>query len=722
MPDDSKTGTVHSSSEGGTVGKYPDPDPAEYFVAPSTSSEFNKISFNLYLIAYACVSDIRFKFDSSFVLPEIQKEMKALSSFRKNDPLLKEAPISIFGHADPSYQGNFDPKNSATAGPGDNYNKTLSGRRAIAIYAMLIRDPSFWDRLFTNHLGTDVWGDDSIRTMLDTTGQPSSDDTTVANIASNSGQRRQLFLAYMEAVCGDLKLDKSADFVARGAGPDLKGDVQGCSRFNPLMLFSSEDEAHFKQAFTEKDEAVLRDERDPANAVNRRVMILMFKKGTQVLPAKWPCPTYLEGPAGCKKRFFVKDATGPDGDTRRSTHDPGAERKFEVTHDTFACRFYQRISGEKSPCNSTSPPLTCNYTILGPANVPGLSKYKYKIDVPAGKEASEISWAVDKPTAGFEGSTEQAEVVVTFQNSKADWVTLRASFTLDGFRACAEKQIALVRVEVGAPTFTNPGKVSADIASTGSFLVNPPAPPAVPTWVTTNDPGSTVGAFTFNGTQQPDEPARFVDSNGGGGGASFSAVTTIKLTSPPEKPDALQRIEVGYIQNGTPSGSATYGAGLTRTIRTATPVTVDWLSNPPQGGDKWPWYDTSAMATGSGNNTWSTTLSMRDSPKIPIPAQFKPTVPADPHSAAALVFGNETLAFDVCIAARTRDDDLGANKHYFDESHSTWSANFVFPVIPGISIVTVGASWTVPPGPSEVSVNVLPTIKDILIPFLRWEY
>jgi hypothetical protein len=194
------------------------------------------------------------------------------------------------------------------------------------------------------------------------------------------------------------------------------------------------------------------------------------------------------------------------------------------------------------------------------------------------------------------------------------------------------------------------------------------------------------------------------------------------LTSPPEKPDALQRIEVGYIQNGTPSGSATYGAGLTRTIRTATPVTVDWLSNPPQGGDKWPWYDTSAMATGSGNNTWSTTLSMRDSPKIPIPAQFKPTVPADPHSAAALVFGNETLAFDVCIAARTRDDDLGANKHYFDESHSTWSANFVFPVIPGISIVTVGASWTVPPGPSEVSVNVLPTIKDILIPFLRWEY
>jgi len=30
-----------------------------------------------------------------------------------------------------------------------------------------------------------------------------------------------------------------------------------------------------------------------------------------------------------------------DGDTRRSTHTPGAPRKFELTQDTFACRFYQ---------------------------------------------------------------------------------------------------------------------------------------------------------------------------------------------------------------------------------------------------------------------------------------------------------------------------------------------------------------------------------------------
>jgi hypothetical protein len=77
----------------------------------------------------------------------------------------------------------------------------------------------------------------------------------------------------------------------------------------------------------------------------------MFRKGSQVLPSKWPCPTFKEGPAGCKKRFFS------DGQTRRSTHTPGADRRFDDTHDTFACRFYQRISGA-SPCEaSISDPL-----------------------------------------------------------------------------------------------------------------------------------------------------------------------------------------------------------------------------------------------------------------------------------------------------------------------------------------------------------------------------
>jgi OmpA family len=365
MPDDKQQGSIHSSTEGGVVGKHADPDPVQLLVAPSTSDEFNRARLRLIPTACFRIDDVRFKFDSSFVLPEAKTEMLAFADLRKNDPKVKDAPISVFGHADPSYLGNFE-LGSSTYQSGDEYNKTLSGRRAIAIYALLVRDPSFWNTLYTNHLGADVWGPDSIQIILDALGQQGSSsfgsssqgssssaaNARASDIANDSGQRQQLFLQYMNFLCGDLKLDKSADFLARNAGPDLTGDVQGCSRFNPVLLFSTEDEARYKQAFNSKDETTLRGERDPRNAVNRRVVILVFRKGSQALPSKWPCPSYKEGPDDCKVRFFTGDKTG---DARRSTHDSGAERKFEDHHDTFACRFYQRIS-DGSPCDTIEPP------------------------------------------------------------------------------------------------------------------------------------------------------------------------------------------------------------------------------------------------------------------------------------------------------------------------------------------------------------------------------
>lgn len=369
MPNDNQQGSLHSATDGGVLGQHPDPDPFQLLVAPSTGSEFNTAHLRLIPIACFRIDDVRFRFDSSFVLPQTQLEMQAFANLRKQDPKFQGAPISIFGHADPSFQGNFEP-GSSTANSGDDYNKTLSGRRAIAIYGMLVRDPSFWDTLFTNHLGADVWGEDSIRIILFLVDPPDPNATPAAiaarnakirDIANDSGKRKQLFLQYMDLLCGDLKLDKSADFLARGAGPDQKGDVQGCSRFNPLILFSSEDEQLFKTAFANKDTETLRTERDPQNAPNRRVMILIFRKGSQVLPSKWPCPTHKEGPSACRKRFF------PDGDVLRSTHISGSQKKFEQTHDTFACRFYQRIS-DGSPCHAVgAPPVVMEIKATLPA-------------------------------------------------------------------------------------------------------------------------------------------------------------------------------------------------------------------------------------------------------------------------------------------------------------------------------------------------------------------
>ena len=368
---DEKQGKIQTSSDGGVIGNHPAPDQFQFLVGSATGSEFNTARLRLIPIACFRIDDVRFKFDSSFVLPGVKDEMTAFADLRKNDSKVMGAPISIFGHADPAYHGNFEP-DSSTANSGDDYNKTLSGRRAIAIYALLTRDASLWNNLYNNHVGGDVWGEDSIRTMLQAvdppkpasgtqqslappsstsaasgdTGPSSSEpqhDPRVQRCAADAGQRQQLFLQYMDVICPGVKLDKSNDFLGRGAGPDLKADVQGCSRFNPLIVFSHEKEARFKQAYQGKDKATLA-QRDANNAANRRVMILIFRKGSQVLPSKWPCPTYKEGPAGCKKRFFS------DGDKRRSTHDSGADRKFDKTHDTYACRFYQRLS-EGGPCN-----------------------------------------------------------------------------------------------------------------------------------------------------------------------------------------------------------------------------------------------------------------------------------------------------------------------------------------------------------------------------------
>ena len=134
------------------------------------------------------------------------------------------------------------------------------------------------------------------------------------------------------------------DFLAQGAGHDRKGDFQGCSEFNPLLIFSQEKQATFDQAKQQNDGPGIT-ERNAANAPNRRVMGLLFRKGTRIDPAQWPCPRAAEGIAGCKKRFWA------DGDARRSTHLPGQDRSFDDTGTTFACRFYQRISAG-SPCHS----------------------------------------------------------------------------------------------------------------------------------------------------------------------------------------------------------------------------------------------------------------------------------------------------------------------------------------------------------------------------------
>ncbi len=330
-------GVIQGISDGGVSGTHPDDSPYHMIVSPSTDDQFNLVRLRLIPIACWRVDDIRFQFDSSVVLPDIAEEMRALAVLLKDHP---GCPLSVFGHADPVGT--------------DDYNKTLSGRRAIAIYAMLIRDATLWDPLFQVSLGGDKWGDGALQLMFDKVSEdgqwtPGNGSPAVpagnlpSGLSQNQGQRQQLFLDYMEKVCGpDVKLKKT-DFLGQGADAHGKADYQGCSEFNPLLIFSAKKQAEFDQA-TDKTT------RNSANAPNRRVLVLMFRKGSRVDPTKWPCPRATEGKAGCVARMFS------DGDQRRGTHLPDKDRKYEDTHDTFACRFFDRLTS-RSPCHHFSTPF-----------------------------------------------------------------------------------------------------------------------------------------------------------------------------------------------------------------------------------------------------------------------------------------------------------------------------------------------------------------------------
>src|SRR5262249_34561879 len=144
--------------------------------------------------------------------------------------------------------------------------------------------------------------------------------------------RSALFLAYMDVLCvnaagSPFKVDPKKGFIGGGNDAAGKCDFQGCSDFNPLLVFSKEETKEF-------DSATDKTPRNIANEINRRVLVLLFRPGLTVSKA-WPCPRANEGPGGCRNRFWS------DGEQRRSPSDQ--QREFADTLDTFACRFYQRM-------------------------------------------------------------------------------------------------------------------------------------------------------------------------------------------------------------------------------------------------------------------------------------------------------------------------------------------------------------------------------------------
>ena len=310
---------VTGASDGALAGKHAETADFQFLVAPATAAERNTARLRLVPIACWRVDDVRFAFDSSFVTSDITADLQLLMRLREDHQSTagKYPPLSIFGHADPV--------------GSDDYNKALSGRRAKAVYAVLISggEPAKAAALWQEINQAENWGTAQRDAMGTTTGLPSGTASS------------QLIGAYLQQIRPPELTLTPEDFLAQGADAKGKGDFQGCSSFNPLLIFSEEDEARYEQARRDQDQATL-DERNAANGSNRRVTVLLFRPGSQVLPAKWPCPRAAEGAAGCRTRFWS------DGETRRKTRLSEA-RRYEKSRDTFACRFYDRIF-DNSPC------------------------------------------------------------------------------------------------------------------------------------------------------------------------------------------------------------------------------------------------------------------------------------------------------------------------------------------------------------------------------------
>ena len=327
-------------TDGGHADKHPKPEIFPLLLSPSTGKEVNTLRMQLIPVACWRLNDVRFEFDSSFVLPDSAGEFAELDQLRKDHA---GAPLSVFGHADPVGD--------------DDYNKRLSGRRSEAIYAVLIRDAARWEKIYSSSIQGDVWGLKSSQIMLTKLGFDPGPATGTMNpktkkavedfqgknpplkVDGDPGKntREKLFLAYMDAIC-PLKLTK-ADFLAKGADSKGKGDFQGCSEFNPVMVFSKSENTELSKPANQK-------KRNEENSPNRRVMVLLFRPGVSVLPAKWPCPSADAGVAACKDRFWS------DGEKRRSNQ--AERREFIKTKDTFACRFYHRLA-ISSPCEGGGP-------------------------------------------------------------------------------------------------------------------------------------------------------------------------------------------------------------------------------------------------------------------------------------------------------------------------------------------------------------------------------
>lgn len=354
------------------------------FAATESGSKFNTIRLPLIPVACWRLNDPAFAFDSSFVSPNFRGELATLSGVVAAN---SGCPAALFGHCDPA--------------GSDDLNKTLGDRRAIAIYALLTRQPDLWEYLYSNSQVGDTWDTRMVQCALgsvpdgqgsayyagsvdgkygpettDAVNRLQGDKGLSADGKAGKDTRKALFAAYMDWLCtpdGGAPFSMQVSDFLGGAGAqpgDLpKMSLQSCGKFNPIVLLTS-DEMNGSDQTTRNDD----------DAPNRRVLMFFFKKGTTVDESVWPCPKVKESNAACKQSFW------PDGDNRRKNVD--SLRLYRDTKDTMACRFYDRLA-RRSPCEKHNP-FPFQIFVVAVSDVPRqpLASTTYQITLRTGEQIS----------------------------------------------------------------------------------------------------------------------------------------------------------------------------------------------------------------------------------------------------------------------------------------------------------------------------------------------
>lgn len=336
---------------------------------------------------------VHFGFDSSFILPGAAGEIASLGSLLEQHP---GAAAAVFGHADPVGK--------------DDFNKTLSGRRAYATYCLLTKDSEGWLELAKGGEG-DKWDLRTTQTMLahldDSESKPyyggkidgiagSKTDAAIKNFQKAQGLKpdgnagpktdAELFPAYMASL-GKSSLE-AADFLGDPQDKKRQWACAGCGEFNPVLVFSKGDQDKFEKS----GDAAARNAR---NAPNRRATVLLFPASAKG-PGKvdFPCPAWNEGADKCRKQFFQ------DADARRNPSD--RERTWEKDKDTFACRFLAGIADEKTGPGGVTPRPDGAWDL-------GLATFATSSAVPAPKDSRRIVHLLSLALRAGDG----AELVVT---------------------------------------------------------------------------------------------------------------------------------------------------------------------------------------------------------------------------------------------------------------------------------------------------------------------